>query len=138
MCHRALTYIVERSIYFFILSNGKKKKKNPLQYLSKARFFMLRDHFGFGGVTLSSVDHGSRLRSGPILCWVMNGWSDLIVAGRRWWVDSLFLCCFLSRSNPSLNVLIIFGFVWVLVDLVVLVNLVGFGVCDWALIWVEV
>ena len=26
MCHRALTYIVERSIYLFILSNGKKKK----------------------------------------------------------------------------------------------------------------
>ena len=27
MCHRALTCIVERSIYLFILSNGKKKKK---------------------------------------------------------------------------------------------------------------
>ena len=28
MCHRALTCIVERSIYLIILSNGKKKKKN--------------------------------------------------------------------------------------------------------------
>ena len=46
MCHRALTYIVERSIYLFILLNGKKKKS--LQYLLKARSFMLWTLLGLG------------------------------------------------------------------------------------------
>ena len=69
MCNRALTYIVERSIYLFILSNGKKKK-NPLQYLSKAWFFMLWDPFGFGGVTSKIIIccmYGLRLSQWKVL-----------------------------------------------------------------------
>ena len=47
VCHRPLTYIVERSVYLFILSSGKKKK-NPLQYLLKAQFFILWTLMGLG------------------------------------------------------------------------------------------
>ena len=50
MCYRTLICIVERSIYIFTLSNGKKKKKKkiPIQSLTEAWFFMIWTLLGLG------------------------------------------------------------------------------------------
>jgi len=61
MCHRALTCIVERSIYLFILSNGKKKKKITTIPLEGSVFHAL-DPFGFWGVTNSLTINKSSSR----------------------------------------------------------------------------
>ena len=58
MCHRALTCIVKRSIYLYTLSNGKKKKKNPIQSLSKAWFLMVWTLLGLGRDTNDGVKKG--------------------------------------------------------------------------------
>ena len=48
MCHRALTCIVERSIYLFTLSNGKKKKKKSYTVSLEGLVSHALDPFGFG------------------------------------------------------------------------------------------